>query len=170
MAELINNIMDFARARMGSGIAVNRTPTDLEPILRHVVNEIAIVWPGRLIETDFNFTKFVDCDGPRIAQLVSNLVANALTHGTSDTPVIVRASNEMNLFELSVSNQGMPISELAIGKIFLPFSREEHRPSEQGLGLGLFIASEIARAHLGELLVRSDNKETCFTLRFESSV
>jgi phosphoserine phosphatase RsbU/P len=170
MSELISNIMDFARARMGGGITVNRTPTDLEPILQHVVDEIAIVWPDKRIETDFNFTGFVECDGPRIAQLLSNLVSNALTHGGRDTPVIVRASNKMNLFELSVSNQGKPIPESIIVKIFLPFSREEYRHSQQGLGLGLFIASEIARAHLGELFVHSDDKETCFTFRFETSV
>jgi phosphoserine phosphatase RsbU/P len=170
MAELINNIMDFARARMGSGIVVNRKPTDLEPILQHVVDEIIIVWPGRIIDTDFKLTEFVDCDGPRIGQLLSNLLANALTHGTSDTPVLVRSSIEMNFFNLSVTNQGTPISESAIEKIFLPFSREEHRPSRQGLGLGLFIASEIARAHLGELFVHSDINETCFTLRFETSI
>jgi sigma-B regulation protein RsbU (phosphoserine phosphatase) len=170
MAELISNIMDFARARMGSGIVVSRKPTDLKPVLRHVVDEVMIVWPGRLIDTDFKFTEFVDCDGPRIGQLLSNLLANALTHGTSDTPVFVRASIEMNFFELSVTNQGAPISELAIEKIFLPFTREEHRPSRQGLGLGLFIASEIARAHNGELFVHSDINETCFTLRLATSI
>ena len=169
MAELINNIMDFARARMGSGIVVSRHSTNLEPVLQHVVNEIAIAWPRRIIETEFDITGLINCDAPRIAQLFSNLLANALTHGTQDTLVQVRAFNTEEFFELSVSNQGNPIPPAAIEKLFQPFTREGIRPSQQGLGLGLFIASEIARGHNGDLTVRSDEKETSFTLRFQTS-
>jgi sigma-B regulation protein RsbU (phosphoserine phosphatase) len=166
MAEMINNIMDFARARLGSGIVVNSQPTDLEPLLQHVIDEIKIVWPEKIIETDLKITKPVVCDAPRIGQLFSNLLANALTHGTVNTPVLVQAFNTDDFFELSVRNQGKPIPPSAIEKLFHPFSRESDLPSQQGLGLGLFIASEIARGHDGKLTVRSDETETCFTFRF----
>ncbi|HEX3767372.1 MAG TPA: PAS domain-containing sensor histidine kinase [Puia sp.] len=169
MAELISNIMDFARARMGSGIVVIKHGTNLEPVLQHVVNEIAIAWPRRIIETKFEIIGLIDCDAPRIAQLFSNLLANALTHGTQDAPVQVRAFNKDDFFELSVSNQGIPIPPAAIEKLFHPFTREGNRPSQQGLGLGLFIASEIARGHGGQLTVHSDETETRFTLRFKIS-
>ncbi|HZZ76127.1 MAG TPA: PAS domain-containing sensor histidine kinase [Puia sp.] len=165
MAEMIGNIMDFARARLGSGIVVNSQPTNLEPVLQHVINEIKIAWPDRIIDTKLEITKPVHCDAARIEQLFSNLLANALVHGTENTPVFVRAFNTDDIFELSVSNRGKPIPPSAMEKLFHPFSRESDRPSQQGLGLGLFIASEIARGHGGKLSAHSDESETCFTLR-----
>ncbi len=168
MSELINNIMDFARVRMGSGINICRKSTDLAPILQHVIDEIAISWPKAIIKRELNINRQVDCDGPRIAQLCSNLLANAITHGFSGTPVVVRAVTNLNLFELTITNHGKPIPSSAIDKIFQPFTREDHRPSQQGLGLGLFIASEIAKAHTGELSVHSDESETSFTFRMDN--
>jgi phosphoserine phosphatase RsbU/P len=170
MAELIANIMDFARARMGSGIIVSRELTDIEPVLQHVINEISIARQGGSIQTEFNITKPIYCDGPRISQLLSNLLANARLHGTPNGPVLVRAFDTNDIFELSVSNQGKPIPQQSIEKLFHPFSREGHRPSQQGLGLGLFIASEIARGHGGQLFVHSDETETRFTLRFKATM
>ncbi|EGF90832.1 histidine protein kinase AsgD [Asticcacaulis biprosthecium C19] len=66
---------------------------------------------------------------------------------------------------LSVANSGDPIPQAAIARLFQPFTRDEIRPSQQGLGLGLYIASEIARAHGGQLEARSDQNETRFTFR-----
>jgi len=169
MAELIDNIMDFARARMGSGIMVNRKSVETEPILQQIVDEMRSAWPGREIETQFNITEPVNCDGPRMAQLLSNLLANALTHGAPDTPVIVRAFHKNGYFEMSVSNQGIPIPETAMEKLFQPFTREGKRASQNGLGLGLFIAAEIARGHGAEMTVSSDEHEPRFTFSLKTS-
>ena len=169
MAELIDNIMDFARGRMGGGMMLNRQPILLEPVLRHVVDELHIAWPQRAIEAEFRLLGPVDCDAARLSQILSNLLANALTHGSPEGPVHVRAFLEQNVFELSVTNSGRPIPPEALEKLFQPFTRQDVSSSQNGLGLGLYIASEIARAHKGELTVASNAEETCFTFRMPAS-
>ena len=101
-------------------------------------------------------------DHARIGQMFSNLLGNALTHGAPDHPVWVKAITTDNKFELSVENRGEPIPQQSLNKLFQPFERAEGSKG-QGLGLGLFIASEIARAHGGTLGVLSDEKMTRFS-------
>ena len=103
-------------------------------------------------------------DPIRIGQLLSNLLGNALTYGSEGEPVTVVVKTEEQ-FELAVCNAGKPISEAAMERLFYPFARGEVRPSQQGLGLGLYIASEIAKAHGGTIDVTSTPELTCFTLR-----
>ena len=105
------------------------------------------------------------CDSARIAQLFSNLLANALTHGDPAGPVWVFARSGDDGFELSVANLGEPIPPETQASLFKPFSRASARPGQQGLGLGLYIASEIARAHGGSLEVASSEEITRFTFR-----
>jgi sigma-B regulation protein RsbU (phosphoserine phosphatase) len=104
-------------------------------------------------------------DRGRVAQLFSNLLANALTYGAAATPIQVRATTDEKWLELSVANAGDPIPAAVLERIFQPFTRGAVRPSQQGLGLGLFIASEIARAHGGTLAATSSADETRFTFR-----
>jgi phosphoserine phosphatase RsbU/P len=164
MAGLIDNVLDFARGRLGGGITLNRDAhKPLEPVLHQVIDELRLSWPGRLIEVEYAINGPVSCDRGRIGQLVSNIVGNALTHGAANEPVRVGAATENGLFRLSVANRGEPISEAAIGKLFEPFFRGEVRRSGQGLGLGLYIASQIAKAHGGALTVTSTSEETRFT-------
>jgi len=144
---------------------LNRQPILLEPVLYHIVAELRTAWPERVIETDFRLEDPIDCDAPRLSQILSNLLANALTHGSPDGPVHVNAFLEENVFELSVSNSGKPISSAALERLFQPFTREDIRSSQNGLGLGLYIASEIARAHKGELTVTSTEEVTRFKFR-----
>ena len=134
-------------------------------MLCHVVAELRTAWRERVIETEFRLAEPVDCDAPRLSQILSNLLANALTHGAPDGPVHVNAFLEGNVFELSVSNKGKPISSATLERLFQPFTREDVRSSQNGLGLGLYIASEIARAHKGELTVISTVEVTRFTFR-----
>ncbi len=101
----------------------------------------------------------------RIGQLLSNLVGNALTHGATDKPVQVGASTVGDRFELWVANKGDPIPPSTIERLFQPFFRVAARPGQQGLGLGLYIASEIAQAHEGTLEASSTPEETRFTFR-----
>lgn len=168
MAEIINNIMDFARTRLGEGIIVNRQPIFLEPILQQVVEELRSIYPTRQIETVFEIEVPVLCDGPRIAQLLSNLVANAITHGYSDTPVQVFAIQKENIFEMKVCNKGPQIPADMVEKLFEPFTRESHRPSQNGLGLGLYIAAQIAKAHKADLTATSSSIETCFIFQLSN--
>jgi phosphoserine phosphatase RsbU/P len=164
MAGLIDNVLDFARGRLGGGITLERNASQaLEPMLRQVIDELRLSSPGREIEEEYAIDAPVHCDRGRIGQLLSNLVGNALSHGAADRPVRVRAITEDGLFKLSVANAGEPIPETAIEKLFEPFFRGEVRASRQGLGLGLHIASQIAKAHEGSLTAVSTVEETRFT-------
>ena len=162
MAELITGVVDFARARLGGGVPLDVAPVDLTSTIEDVASEFAS--DGRRIELDLLLTGPVRCDGPRIAQLLSNLVANALTHGDRERPVRVRARTGRD-FELAVENHGVPIPQAQLGTLFHPFRRGVSSAGQPGLGLGLYIASEIARAHGGTLTASSDEQVTRFTLR-----
>jgi signal transduction histidine kinase len=166
MAGLIDDVMDFARGRLGSGLVLDRSADEpLEPVLRHVIAESRTSFPDRLIDAEIALNDPVNCDRTRLAQLLSNLLGNALTYGTPTQPIQVRATTDGQSFELSVANAGDPIPPAALDRLFQPFTRGAVRPSQQGLGLGLFIASEVARAHGGTLGVESSPTETRFTFR-----
>ena len=165
MAKIIDNVMDLARGRLGGGIALNRAREPLAPVLDQVIAEARLTHPERAIELAFDLTAPVDCDRSRIARLFSNLLGNALLYGKADAPVTVRASTREGTFELSVANAGDQIPAAALERLFQPFARGDVRPNHQGLGLGLYIASQIARAHGGTLDVTSTPAETRFTFR-----
>ncbi|MDB5121558.1 MAG: histidine kinase [Sphingobacteriales bacterium] len=166
MTGLIENILDFARGRLGGGITLNRKPDySLEEVLNQVITELHILWPDRTIVTEFSLNDYpVDCDSKRIAQLFSNLLSNALTYGNTDAPVTVNALYTTEEFILSITNSSTKIPPTVMDRMFKPFSRGEVKPGQQGLGLGLYIASEIARAHGGTLDMASTDQETKFTL------
>ncbi len=163
MSGLIDNVLDFARGQLGGGITLKRQVEDLEPILRQVIDELRSSHPDRAIEVSIEFDGPINCDSGRIGQLVSNLLGNALTHGTPDEPVRFSAATDEERLELWIANGGAPISSDAMTGLFQPFFKGEAGTSQRGLGLGLHIASEIARAHGGTITVSSDDNETRFT-------
>jgi len=163
MSSLIDNVLDFARGRLGGGITLDRNGKLLKPILRLVVDELLSAHPDRQIEARFDFSDPINCDCGRLGQMASNLLGNAITHGAINEPIRVNATTHDGFFELRIANGGPPIPDAAMAKLFQPFFRGEVRPSQQGLGLGLHIASEIARAHGGKIDVASTSVETCFT-------
>ena len=119
-----------------------------------------------MIESDSSLDKVVTCDSARIAQLFSNLLANALTHGDPAAPVRVRARTEGGAFRaLGGEPRARRSRRDAAERLFQPFTRASDRSGDKGLGLGLWIASEIARAHSGTLQLSSTADETRFTFR-----
>lgn len=164
---LVENILDFARGRLGGGIKLDfQNPDVLEVSLDQVVAELQIVYPDRKIITDFSLNNEIKGDYRRIAQLFSNLLGNAITHGDIHLPIRVTANATLQNFELCVINGGHKISPETKKHLFKPFSRGKIHHGQEGLGLGLYIASEIAHAHGGKILVDSSDDETCFTFRF----
>ena len=163
MAVLIDNILDLARGRLKGGLALNRRTDDLTPALQHVIDELSAGWPDRRIEARLALDAPVTADIPRLSRLLSNLVSNALTHGAPDQPVRVDAKTEAGVLTLVVANFGEPIPPDVAARLFEPYFRGA--ASEQGLGLGLHIASAIAQAHGGTLSVESTPAETRFMLR-----
>lgn len=165
MVALIENLLDLARGRL-AGLTLNRDAKEpLEPVLRGVIGELKAGEPDRIVETQFNLIEPINCDRARIAQLFSNILGNAFTYGSVDKPVRVRAHNDAAGFELSVANAGKSIPPDALNHLFQPFYRSAALHNREGLGLGLYIASEIATAHGGSLRVTSTEEETCFTFR-----
>jgi sigma-B regulation protein RsbU (phosphoserine phosphatase) len=166
MGGLIEDVMDFARGRLGGGLTLAREPdAPVEALLRQVAGELQTSAPQRVIETEFAIDAPVDCDRRRVGQLASNLLGNAITYGAPDKPIRLGASTVGGQFELFIANSGNPIPPAALEKIFEPFERGTLRSSLQGLGLGLYISCEIARAHGGTLDVSSTTAETRFTFR-----
>ena len=165
MSGMIDNVLDFARGRLAGGLPLQRQTVEIETVLRQVVAELQAGFPERTIRTDFTLTQPVNCDSGRIAQLLSNLLGNALTHGASDRPVVIHATTRDDAFELTVVNSGDPIPPEKLDRLFQPFFRCDAKTPRQGLGLGLYIASEIARAHGGTLIAASNAAETRVTCR-----
>ena len=163
MFELVDNVLDLARGRLGEGMTVTKsTGVPLRPALQHIVDEAKSSNPGRQILSEFHLDQPVNCDPSRIGQMLSNLVANAIAHGSPDGPVKVIAQSGADNFQLEVSNTGEAIPPEVQLHLFQPFSGAAGGKRREGLGLGLYICAEIARAHAGELKVRSDASETRF--------
>lgn len=167
MSSLIDDVLDFARGRLGGGIGVSIEPVqDINAGLRAVVKELQDGQPNRLIVAELGVTGTVACDLRRVQQVASNLIGNALTHGAQDSPVKVTAITAGNEFVFRVWNDGPPIPAENLGKVFEPFWRRSASGSRQGLGLGLYICAQIVRAHGGVLAVTSSREAgTQFTVR-----
>ncbi|OJF90602.1 histidine kinase [Pararhizobium antarcticum] len=165
MSGLIDNVLDFARGRMGGGFAVqhaDRVP--LRPVMEHVIAELRMANPERRINANLS-DAMVRCDEGRIGQLLSNLLSNAIAHGAEDGEIRVDSEAVDDAYVLSVCNSGEPIPQAKISELFKPFFRGEPNSGQQGLGLGLYIVAEIVKAHNGTLSVTSTPDETCFTVR-----
>lgn len=163
-SELIDNVLDFARGRLGDGLTLSRDAlAPLTPVLQQVAAELMSVNPDRDVRIHLAIEEPVDCDRVRVGQLLSNLLGNALTHGSKTQPVFVEAQTAAETLIISVANGGEPINDVTMARLFQPFFRGDIRTAQVGLGLGLHIASEIAKAHGGILLVDSNQRETRFT-------
>lgn len=163
MAELIEVTLDFARGRLAGGVPLDkREAARLEELLCSAVNEIRQAHPESTIHTAMNIDDAVDCDPHRLAQLLSNLLINAIVHGHPQSEIQVIASTRDACFRLSVANRGT-ITAGKIERIFEPFNREGEARLKPGLGLGLYIASQIALAHGGALkVVSTESNGTMF--------
>lgn len=162
MNRIISDLLDFARGRFGRGIPVAPREMSMEAVCKRVVAELAVAHPKGELRTEVRGDTVGNWDPERVAQVVSNLVGNAIVHGTGAVRVaIVGDEREVRL---EVNNAGEPIAPEALPMIFQPFTRAGDR---KGLGLGLFIASEIVRAHEGRIEVTSSRGQgTTFTVRW----
>jgi len=167
MSALIDDVLDFARGKLGGGIGIHIDEVEnINSGLLAVVKELQQVQADREIIANINVTQKIRCDLGRVQQVTSNLIGNALTHGAPNSPVKVSAHTTSDEFVLEVWNDGTPIPAESVTKIFEPFWRNSTSASRQGLGLGLHICSQIVRAHHGELTVTSSLADgTTFTAR-----
>ncbi len=161
MTRMINDLLDFARTRMGRALPLQERDADLARILRETIDMVESVNPGCEIRLECTGDLTGRWDSDRIAQLLTNLIGNAIRHGSRDEPVTVAAHGDRKSVSLSVHNRGNPIPRDRLHIIFDPLrsgiikgdGAGTHRES---LGLGLYIARSIAQAHGGTIDVRSD--------------
>jgi signal transduction histidine kinase len=167
MSALIDDVLDFARGRLGGGIGLELTEIEnINTSLVTVIQEFQDAQPGSTILSDIRVNRPVRCDLGRFQQVASNLLGNALAHGLVGSPVKITASVDEEDLVLRVWNAGEPIPAESLGKIFEPFWRHSVSANRNGLGLGLHICSQIVRAHQGRISVTSTRKHgTQFTAR-----
>jgi signal transduction histidine kinase len=165
MSRMIDELMDFARGRLGGGIPIRRTPVDLHALCEDVVEE-ARTAHGRTVHVELSGNPRGQWDSDRLAQLISNLVGNAIQHSPATSAVTVIARDEQEYAVVEVRNAGAPIPAGQLEHIFEPFHRGEEAKPSTGLGLGLYIVERIVRAHGGTITVTSTRDEgTTFAVR-----
>ena len=168
---IIRDLLDFARGRLGGGIPVRPRACDMRTLCAEVVEEIRQAHPARTIEFEGIGDLRGEWDPDRIEQVVSNLLGNAVVHG--EDPIVVTSRERDDRIVTTVHNQGSPIPEGVLPTLFEPFTRtgQEVQSGQEGLGLGLYIASEIVHSHAGTLTVCSVAGEgTTFTFALPRSV
>ena len=161
---IVADLLDLAREREGAGIPIDPKPTDLRAVCRQIIDELEAIARDRQITLDCENDGGGAWDEHRILQAISNLASNAVQHGTPGSPVRVQLTGNDERVAVEVRNRGTIPSDI-LPRIFEPFRSGRHDASRGGgLGLGLFIAKAIARAHGGGLEVNSSNDETMFRL------
>ncbi|WP_406869306.1 ATP-binding protein [Paraburkholderia fungorum] len=168
MQALLDDLCDFNRTRLGLGISVIPKRVNLADVLAEELEELRAIHPDRQIELHVTGDSQGVWDGQRLQQLLGNLVLNALKYGAQDTPVRVMVTCDVTHVRIDVSNRGPAIERATLARIFDPLMRGDEQQSKddraRNLGLGLYIASEIAKAHNGAIEARSDETETSFSV------
>jgi PAS domain S-box-containing protein len=168
MARMIGDLLDFTRSRLGGGFPIQTRRMDLRELSQAVIEELELAYPERTIEFEARGDAWGNWDPDRIAQVVSNLVGNALQHSPESGTVRVDLGEEGDRVLLETSNAGPPIPREVLPHIFEPGRRGppgRGRKESSGLGLGLYIVQQIVLAHGGDISVRSSAEEgTTFTV------
>lgn len=167
MGSMIRDLLDYARARHGPGLPVQPRPSRLGDICHAALDEVRTAHPAGRVLLEVAGDDSAMLDSARVEQVVCNLVTNAFKHGAPGKPVMVRVIEDRDGVRLDVTNHGPPIPAHLVPVLFDPF-----RPGDAtgSVGLGLFIVSEIARAHGGKVSVRSDEHGTTFSVVFPRDV
>jgi PAS domain S-box-containing protein len=166
MSAMISQLLDFTRIRLGGGLALDRRMFELRDLAEEIAHEVSLAHGGRVPVVSV----FGNCTGTwdrtRMGQVVANLLHNALLHGSPEAPVTISLRGEPIEIVVEVHNEGTPISGELLPALFDPFRRGVFSSRHQGLGLGLFIASEIVLAHGGSIeVVSTPDAGTTFRVR-----
>jgi sigma-B regulation protein RsbU (phosphoserine phosphatase) len=163
---LISDLLDFTIARIGQGLTVNVQPIDLHALVSAHVEELALAHPSRRIVHRRVGEGRATGDADRLFQLIDNLVSNAVAYGSESTAITVTSEIVSGEFSIAVHNHGPVIPAAVLPTLFQPMVRgTDIASASRSVGLGLFIVSEIAKAHGGEVRVdSSDTDGTTFTV------
>ena len=167
MGRMIADVLDFTRERLGGEIPLKRERMDLEQLCREAILEAKAAHDNVILNFECTGELSGEWDRDRLAQVLSNLLANALQHGDGNAASVV-ARGQSEEVVVTVHNVGMPIPPEALRSIFEPLSRRppEGADGRNNLGLGLFIARAIVTGHGGQIDVASSvDLGTTFTMR-----
>jgi len=171
MNHLIGDLLDFTRSRLGGGIPIVRTEMRIGSIVQNVVDEITAAHPKRKLLVDIRGEEQGEWDCPRISQVLTNLIGNALEHGSDETIVKIDVDGDDEAITIAIHNRGIAIPMDQVKTIFSAMkgkqvSRSAVASGPMGnLGLGLYIADRIISAHKGRIDVESsDELGTTFTV------
>ena len=163
-ARILGQVLDFTRSRLGGGIPTYPTRFDMKEVCRQVIAETELTHPERPLHFDVRANSTGVWDRDRMYQLLTNLVGNAVQHGEPRSAIELRIDGGDTEVVIEVANRGDAIPLAVQPFIFDAFRRG--RTTRQGLGLGLFIAQQIARSHGGSIAVTSSEREgTTFRVR-----
>ncbi|RAU43411.1 MULTISPECIES: HAMP domain-containing sensor histidine kinase [unclassified Pseudomonas] len=171
-SRMVDDLLDLARCNVGLGLAMNLETNDLANVCSKIVNEVHSAHPETELLIELRSTEMIGAFDPhRVEQVISNLIVNAIRHGDADRPIRVTLERADSMAVLEITNYGDPIPREAIPDIFGPNARFSNLASraqgrQDGLGLGLYIASEIVKGHRGQISVRSAER-TGTTFRVE---
>ncbi|HYO66867.1 MAG TPA: PAS domain S-box protein [Archangium sp.] len=170
-SRMIRDLLDFTQARVGGGIPIHPRPLDFHEHVRRVVEEVRLAWPGRRIDFQASGEGRGEADEGRLAQVVTNLVGNALQHSPPGTAVRVSTRGVDSSLLLEVHNEGRPIPAELLLTLFEPYRQGAEAGAGRGsLGLGLYITRQIVLGHGGTVDVRSTPEDgTTFTVRLPRS-
>jgi len=174
MGRMINDILDFARSRLGGGIPVERQQMNLAEVCQAALEELQVSYPERPLLFEARGDTRGSWDPDRVSQVLGNLVVNALQHGREGMPIRTVVRGEPDEVVLEVHNHGEPIPAELLPRIFDPFKtsaaptpEEDNAKRKRSLGLGLYIVGQIAEVHGGRVAVRSTAAEgTCFSVHW----
>lgn len=167
MERLISQLLDFAQARHGGGIPIQRRPIELAEVVKRVADELETAYPDSAIALEIEGDTAGNWDPDRVAEVLSNLIGNAIQYGDGGA-VGVQLNGVEDEARVAITNGGPPIPAGLMPTLFDPYRRgaTSDPGRSQSVGLGLYISREIARAHGGQIEVRSDAAHgTTFTLR-----
>lgn len=169
MNNMVRDLLDFTRSRLGSGMPITREDANLETVVREAVDEVTASNPNRPVDVELEGALEGRWDAGRITQALSNLIANAVHHGAPTGRVRVTARGETDSVNIAVHNEGQPIPTDRVRHLLDPLARVKPEVGEthdaHHLGLGLHIAKAIATAHGGHIEIESSAEQgTTFTL------
>jgi signal transduction histidine kinase len=169
MASIIRDLTDYTQLRIGDKLPVAAHDCDLDAICLQVLDEMQALFPGRLVVYRHRGDPHAQLDAARMAQVLSNLLANALKYSPDDARVDLDWWSDPAVPDelvLQVHNAGEPIPPALLPRIFEPYRRASTQGAHESLGLGLFIVKQIVEAHGGTVAARSDATHgTTFLLR-----
>lgn len=170
MAGYIYDLLDFTRTLLGASLPIVRSTVDLRTLCEDVVDEVRAAHPTATVNLQASDNPRGQWDAGRLVQMLTNLIANAIIHGAADRPVSIQVAESEEGAIVTVQNEGEPIPPDRLPTLFLPLQQSSLPPSGQlgssGMGLGLYIARQIAVAHGGTIDVASEvSVGTTFTVR-----